>query len=473
MLFNNGENMDKEKLSLRQKIVRKVGSMQLLALSFLFVILSGSILLSLPFSNVQPVQPYIDNLFVATSATCVTGLVPFAIVEQYSRFGQIIILILMQVGGLGLMTLLSLVMLLMKHKLFIQEKKIIQASLSKENLQDVPKFLKSIVKYTLVFETIGMILISIRFIPMYGLQEGLFNALFLSVSAFCNAGIDNITRTSMAIFATDPLINFTICGLIITGGLGFVVWLDLRKTFIPFIQNKINFRKFMHSLTIHTKVVLIVTVFLLASGTIVIYLLESQNMNTLGWMNEAERWMAAFFQSTTLRTAGFSTVDIALLKPATQFVMCMLMFIGGSPGGTAGGIKTTTFAMLFIFVISILKNAEHINVMKRDIPRINFVKAYVVTFVYLSSLVIAIFILSVTENLPFLSIIFECFSAIATVGLSMGITPLLSIIGKLVIIVLMFVGRVGPITIVISIFRIKSKTRVKEISYPHGDILIG
>ena len=190
-------------------------------------------------------------------------------------------------------------------------------------------------------------------------------------------------------------------------------------------------------------------------------------------MSESEKWMAAFFQSTTLRTAGFSTVDISLLRPSTQFLMCMLMFIGGSPGGTAGGIKTTTFAMLFIFVLSILRNAEHINVMKRDIPRINFVKAYVVTFVYLSSLVIAIFILSITESLPFLAIIFECFSAIATVGLSMGVTPLLSIVGKLVIIVLMFVGRVGPITIVISIFRIKAKTKAKEISYPHGDILIG
>lgn len=465
--------MNKSNLSLRQLLFKKLGPMPLLALSFLLVIVTGSILLWLPFSNKVAPQSYLDNLFVATSATCVTGLVPYPVVEQYNRFGQIVLICLMQIGGLGLMTILFLVVSLMKHKLMMKEKKLIQDSLSKTDLRDVPKFIKSIVKYTLVFEGIGVILFAIRFIPMYGLTEGLFNSIFLSVSAFCNAGLDNFSVSSLAPFVNDPLINFTVCGLIITGGLGFVVWLDLKNIFTSALKKKTSFRKIKQLLAVHTKVVLLMTGALLASGTIIIFLLEFNNPATLGPLGLFEKWMASFFQSTTLRTAGFSTVSMAALKPATQFIMCLYMFIGGSPGGTAGGIKTTTFAMLFIFIVFILRNDTHINVMKRDIPRINFMKAYVVTMMYLGALLIAVFILSITENIPFLAIVFESFSAIATVGLSMDATPLLSSIGKIVIILLMFIGRVGPITIVVSIFRVGSKQKQKEIAYSHGDILIG
>ncbi|MFV0552561.1 MAG: TrkH family potassium uptake protein [Anaerorhabdus sp.] len=465
--------MNKTNLSFRQLLLKKLGPMPLLALSFVLVILTGSILLWLPISNNIAPQSYLDNLFVATSATCVTGLVPFPVVEQYNRFGQIVIICLMQIGGLGLMTILFLVVSLMKHKLMLKEKKLIQDSLSKTDLRDVPKFIRSIVKYTLVFEGIGVILFAIRFIPSYGISEGLFNSIFLSVSAFCNAGLDNMTVSSLAPFVNDPLINFTVCGLIITGGLGFVVWLDLRNNITAAFKKKCALKKVKQMLAVHTKLVLLMTGSLLAIGTILIYALEFNNPATLGPLGEFEKWMAAFFQSTTLRTAGFSTVSIAALKPATQFIMCIFMFIGGSPGGTAGGIKTTTFAMLFIFIIFILRNDNHINVMKRDIPRINFMKAYVVTMMYLSALLISVLILSITENLPFLAIVFESFSAIATVGLSMDVTPLLSSIGKVVIILLMFIGRVGPITIIVSIFRVGAKQKQKEIAYSHGDILIG
>lgn len=465
--------MDKSNLTFRQLLFKKFGPMPLLALSFVFVILVGSILLALPISNNGVPQSYLDHLFVATSATCVTGLVPFAVIDQYSRFGQIVLIVLMQIGGLGLMTLLFMLMSLMKQKLLLKEKKLIQDSLSKSDLQDIPKFIRSIVKYTLIFELIGVVLFSIRFIPMYGVKAGLFNSLFLSVSAFCNAGLDNISTTSLSGFVNDPLINLTVCGLIITGGLGFVVWLDLRGTLTQAFKKKYTFRKIKNTLQVHTKVVLIMTIGLLVVGTVFIYLLEFNNPLTLGPLSGGNKVMSAFFQSTTLRTAGFSTVSIAALRPATQLLMCMFMFIGGSPGGTAGGIKTTTFAMLFIFVLFILRNDNHINVMKRDIPRINFMKAYVVAVMYISVLFIAIFVLSITEATPFLGIVFESFSAIATVGLSMDVTPTLSAIGKIVIILLMFIGRVGPITIIVSIFKVGSKQKQKAVAYSHGDILIG
>ncbi|SKA01632.1 TrkH family potassium uptake protein [Anaerorhabdus furcosa] len=465
--------MNKANMSIRQILFKKVGAMPLLALSFALVIFVGTLFLCLPITNIGTPQSFLNNLFVATSATCVTGLVPYAVVDQYNMLGQVVLICLMQVGGLGLMTLLSLMMSLMKHKLFIGEKKLIQDSLGKSDLQDIPRFIRCIVIYTLVFETIGAILFALKFVPEYGWFHGIFNSIFLSVSAFCNAGLDNILPNSLISFVNDPLINFTVAGLIITGGLGFVVWLDLRKHLSDLFGKNGSFKKLLNKLSVHTKVVLIMTGFLLLSGTLLIYALEYNNPNTLGPLSEGSKWMASFFQSTTLRTAGFATLPIAALKPATQFIMCLYMFIGGSPGGTAGGIKTTTFAMLFIFVLFVLRNDSHINVMKRDIPRINFMKAYVVTIIYLTSLVIAIIILSITENVSFLAIIFECFSAIATVGLSMDVTPLLSSIGKIVIILLMFIGRVGPITIVVLIFRVNSKVKPKDISYSHGDILIG
>lgn len=465
--------MDKADLTFRQMMFKKFGPMPLLALSFVFVILTGSILLTLPIANKVAPQSYLDNLFVATSATCVTGLVPYPVVDQYSRFGQIVLIFLMQIGGLGLMTLLFLMMSLMKQKLLLNEKKLIQDSLSKSDLQDIPKFIRSIVKYTLIIELVGMLIFAIRFVPMYGLSKGLFNSLFLSISAFCNAGLDNITTTSLMNYVNDPLINLTVCGLIITGGIGFVVWLELRGMVKLAFQKKYSWKKIKNNLSVHTKVVLLMTVSLLVVGTVLIYALEFGNPQTLGPLSGCSKVLAAFFQSTTLRTAGFSTVSISALRPATQLIMCIFMFVGGSPGGTAGGIKTTTFAMLFIFVLFVLKNDTHINVMKRDIPRLNFMKAYVVAVMYISALFIAVVILSITETAPFLGIVFESFSAIATVGLSMDVTPTLSIIGKIVIILLMFIGRVGPITIIVSIFRVGSKQKQKEVAYSHGDILIG
>ncbi len=463
----------KKKMSIRQKLFKKLGAMPMIALSFVLVIVIGTILLSMPFTNVGSPKPLLDNLFVATSATCVTGLVPFVVVEQYNFWGQLVLIALMQIGGLGLMTLLGLILSLMKYKLFFAEKKMIQDVLSKGDLQDIPKFIKSIVKYTFIFEFTGFVLIATRFVPQFGWSQGIFKSIFLSISAFCNAGIDNLGATSLAAYASDPLINFVVGTLIITGGLGFIVWFELRTHAETLFRRKIKLKKAMKVLTVHTKFVLVVTLSLLLSGTVLIFLLEYNNPETLGQLPLGQKLMVSTFQSITLRTAGFSTLDIGLLNPATQFLFTIYMFIGGSPGGTAGGVKTTTFVMLFIFAWSIITNSPRINIFKKEIPKLNFMKAYVVVLMFFSVMFIAILILSITESLPFLSIVFETVSATGTVGLSTGITPLLSGIGKTVIIVLMFIGRVGPITILLSLFRIKSKNKSSEISYPHGEILIG
>lgn len=462
-----------KKMSIRQKIFKKFGAMSLIALSFVIVILTGTILLSLPLTNKVAPQSLLDNLFVATSATCVTGLVPFVVLEQYNFFGQVVLLVMMQIGGLGLMTLLASVLSVMKQKLFFAEKKMIQDSLSKGDLQDIPKFIRSIIKYTAFFEGIGFILICFRFIPEFGWGEGIFKSLFLSVSAFCNAGIDNLGAVSLANYATDPLINFTVMGLIITGGLGFVVWFELRRSLPAMFKKKIPLKKMLKSLSVHTRFVLIITAGLLAAGTVFVLLLEFSNPLTLGVMTWPQKMMASLFQSTTYRTAGFSTINFANLNSSTKFISLIFMLIGGSPGGTAGGLKTTTFVMLFIFALSVLRENQRINVFKREIPRISFMKAYAVFLTMLTAIFTAIFILTITETIPFLDIVFEVFSAIATVGLSTGVTPMLSIIGKTVIIILMFMGRVGPITILISVFKVKGRQKASEVSYPHGELLIG
>ncbi len=463
--------MNKE-MSLRQKIFKKFGTMPLIAISFVIVILTGTILLSLPFTNRIEPKSLIDNLFVATSATCVTGLVPFVVAEQYNFWGQIVLLVMMQIGGLGLMTLLASILSIMKYKLFFAEKKIIQDSLSKGDLHDIPKFIRSILKYTAFFEGIGFFFIAICFIPQFGWSEGIFKSLFLTISAFCNAGIDNLGSSSLSAYITNPLINFTVIGLIITGGLGFIIWFEFRRNVPSLLKKKLGFKKTLNSLTVHTRFVLIITAALLASGTFLFFVLEMSNPATIGDLSLPNQLMASFFQSTTYRTAGFSTIDFGAVTSPTKFISLVFMLIGGSPGGTAGGIKTTTFVMLFIFALSVLRENQKINVFKREIPRMSFMRAYAVFISMLTAIFTALFLLTITESIGFLDLIFEVVSAIATVGLSTGVTSILSTFGKTVIIILMFIGRVGPITILLSILK-KGKQRTNEVSYPHGELLIG
>ncbi len=462
------------KLSLREKAMRRIGATRLLALSFLFVILLGAFLLWLPFTDRSGTHlSFLDSLFIATSATCVTGLVPVALSEQYNILGHTVILVLIQIGGLGVMSLIAFALTLLKRRLYHAEKKMIQDALNKDDLQDVPHFLMNIVQYTFFFEGMGTLLLAIRFVPQFGWFQGLYNALFLSISAFCNAGMDTISPISLADYVADPLVNWVVMALIVTGGLGFAVWFDLRKRLAEGLKKKQPIRRIFYALTIHSKVVLVMTFGLIISGAVLTLLVEWGNPTTLGPLSFVNKIQASFFQSVTLRTAGFSTLDFSRLKETSLFFMCFYMLIGGSPGGTAGGIKTTAVVMMFLMIRAQLANNDKITLYRRTIPDGTFHRAFVVTITYVLVLICAVFVLTITENIDFLDLVFEAISAIATVGLSAGVTPLLSDGGKLIIILLMFIGRVGPITIVLSMVKFKSMHKPSEIMYPQSDILIG
>ncbi len=459
--------------SLRVKMMRKIGATRVLALSFILVIVLGSVFLSLPMTNrLQPLG-YLDNLFIATSATCVTGLVPINIMEQFNHLGYTVILILIQIGGIGVMSLIAFIITITKHRLYHSEKIMLQDALNKDTLQDMPQFLKSIIKYTILFEVLGALLIMIRFIPTYGIFEGMYNAIFLSVSAFCNAGIDNFSMISLGEYTNDTLINAVVATLIILGGLGFTVWFDLRKKIIGRIQGKYSIRKMFTLLNLHTKVVLMTTFGLIFSGMVLILFTEMGNTATLASMNFFDQMQVALFQSITLRTAGFSTIDFALLQESTLFFMILYMLIGGSPGGTAGGIKTTALVMIFLFVKLQFSGKDKITIFNRTLSSNIFNKAFMVVILYFSFIMVSTLLLSISEDIAFLPLLFEIASAIGTVGLSAGVTPLLSEFGQVVIIVLMFVGRLGPITIALSMMKKRVKNKGHEVEYPHADLLIG
>lgn len=447
-----------------------------IALSFLVVILIGSILLSLPISNNIAPTTYLNNLFVATSATCVTGLVPVVTSEQYNLFGQIIIIILIQIGGLGFLTFLNLLLIVIKKRISLTNKIVLQEALNQPSLNELPKFVKNVIKYTFIVEGIGAILLGLVFIPDYGLVKGIYYSIFHSISAFCNAGFDVLGSNSLILYQSNLIINLVISGLIIMGGLGFIVWFDIAKNIKKELTRPAEFRwrHFLQHLSLHTKLVLVMTVILLAIGTIAFYACEMNNPATLGKLNLFDQLQVSFFQSATLRTAGFASVNMASLQTYTKFMMCVLMFIGGSPAGTAGGIKTVTFAISILMVYNIYHGRKELTVFARRIPKRAIIRSFAIISIAMAITFFSIFILSISENAPFIDVIFEVVSAIATVGLSASLTSSLTLVGKILIIILMYIGRIGPITLMISFAR-KSYINAgkKEIRYPDGNILLG
>jgi len=424
---------------------------QQIAMSFAFVITTGALLLWLPISNKVQGTGFIEHLFTSTSAVCVTGLTTIVPLDQYTIFGQFIILLLMQIGGLGLMTLIAVFLIFVGGKLSHAEKLAMSEAVNRPTLGNLGHFLKFILVYTAIFEGFGFVLLSFRFVPQFGMLSGLYKALFVSVSAFCNAGLDNLGPSSLVGYVNDPLVSLTVAALIIMGGLGFGVWFDLTQSAKSILRKKCTFKSAAQHLRLHTKIVLWMTMILLASGTILILVIEFTNPLGLAPLSFGSKLMASFFQSTTLRTAGFSTLTIGNLRPFTQFFMMIYMFIGGSPGGTAGGIKTTTIAILVLMIVAEIKGA----------------------FMMLVTLITGILLLTITEDADFLVLSFEAVSAIATVGLSMGVTASLSIPGKIIIIALMYLGRIGPLTLILSLGRSHHNAKINEIKYPNADILIG
>ena len=453
---------------------KKLSPAQKIATSFLFVILAGTILLILPISNRNGefFSP-IDALFIATSATCVTGLSTVTIADQFNAFGHLVIVLLIQVGGLGLMTFMAVLILVLKNRLSLNEKKVMKEMLNQDKVFDMKKFLLDILRYTLFFEAIGTIILSFRMVDDYGPIEGIMKSAFLSVSAFCNAGFDTLGSISLQGYVHDPLVCITIMLLIVLGGLGFAVWFDVRDKLDALFHRQISFKRIHHTLSLHTKVVLLISMVLILVPAVMIMALEFHNPQTMGDFTIPEKMMSSAFESIALRTAGFTSINYANITAGTQMLMMVVMFIGGSPGGTAGGIKTTTFAILVVYMINMLKGKERIVVMRRQIANSTVIRAMGIFFINIVALLTGMFFLAITQPQTLNMIAFECVSAMATVGSSLGLTSLLTFGGKVIIILLMYIGRIGISTLIISLVKPRHSDGKDKISYPDGTIIVG
>lgn len=436
----------------------KLNPPRVLALGFSSLIIIGAILLNLPIAtqNGESIG-FINALFTSASAVCVTGLVVVNTAEFWSLFGQIVIIILIQMGGLGFMTMATIGALVLGKKITLKERLVIKEQLNQETMSGLVRLTKYVILSTFAIEGIGALLLSIRFIPIYGTVKGIWFSIFHSISAFCNAGFD-ITGESIMPFVGDYLINITISILIILGGLGFSVYIDISR-------NK-SFRK----LHLHSKLVITITCILLLLGMVVFYLIELNNPLTLKSLSFSEKIIASFFQSVVPRTAGFNSVNIGSLYDTTVFFFIILMFIGGSPGSTAGGIKTTTFGTLILTTIGVVRGDKDVVIYKKRISNDIINRSLAIATIGITLIIIVSFILTVTESATFLDLLFETTSAFATVGLSRGITPSLSNFGKSLIISTMYFGRVGPLTMA---FAFSKKDKSVNFRYSEGNIMVG
>ena len=441
---------------------------QIILLSFLGVILIGSVLLSLPVSSAGGrAVPYIDALFTATTATCVTGLVTVSTAATWSVFGQAVILLLIQIGGLGVITFMTAVMLLFNRKIGISDRLLIQDAFNLSTLSGIVAFVKKVLIGTLTVESIGACFYMTVFVPQFGIK-GIWVSVFNSVSAFCNAGMDIIGENSLCDYSGNALITLTTAALIILGGLGYIVWWDVSRVIKT---RKQNGGRFFKSLTLHSKIVLISTAFLLITGTALTLCFEYNNPLTLEGLPLSDKIQAAFFQSVTTRTAGFASLPQENLKNPTAILSLLLMFIGGSPVGTAGGIKTVTAAVLLSITVSLISGKNSVSLFGRTISKQSVYKAVAVTVMSFSVMFVSTLLLSAVTNAPALDILFETVSAAATVGLSRSLTGALNLLGKLIIIFTMYFGRVGPISIAIA-FGGKNPSR-NIIKNPTEEISIG
>ena len=436
--------------------------------SFLIAILVGSVLLTLPISSASGLAtPFIDALFTATTATCVTGLVVVPTVSAWSLFGQIVILILIQIGGLGIITIMASITVFLNKKMGLGDRVLLQDAFNLNTLSGLDVFVKKVIKGTFLIEGIGACLYMLVFIPKFGLK-GIWVSIFTSISAFCNAGIDILAENSLCDYALNPIINITTCLLIILGGLGYIVWWDVMRVGKEKRTKKV---RFWRSLTLHSKIVIATTTMLIIVGGILILLFEYNNPNTIGGFSFAEKIEVAMFQSITTRTAGFATVPQENLTNASAIVCLLLMFIGGSPVGTAGGIKTVTFAVVIASALATIRNQKDVNFFGRRITKEVVSKATAVVCMSFTIMFVSTILLSAVTHADALDVLYETVSATATVGLTRNLTPFLNIYGKLIIIATMYLGRVGPISLAIAFnFKREKKNIIKN---PTEEISVG
>ena len=435
-------------------------------LSFAGVIFIGSLLLSLPFVQASGSQAtYFDHLFTTVSMVCVTGLFTQPVATTYNVWGQLICMLLIQIGGLGLMTFIGVFYIQGKQKLSLRSRETIQESFSYGETRSLRAFIRSIFLTTFLVEGLGAFLLSFRFIPEFGWGRGIFTSIFLAISAFCNAGFDNFGSSSLVNYQTDPLINLVIAGLIITGGLGFMVWFDLATQLGKKKKRRLRF---------HTKLVLFLTAGILLFGTVSTLFTEWHNPGTIGNLSVPEKVLVSFFQTVSMRTAGFASIDYTQARPVTLFIYILQMFLGGAPGGTAGGLKITTFFVLLVFARSELLGLPHANVAQRTIEARTVQKSFSVFIIFLMTFLLGLMLLGITaEGTPrFIYLMFETISALATVGVTANLTPELGKLALSIVMVLRFIGRIGPLTLLVSLADYQPDKR-DLIQYMKADISIG
>lgn len=437
---------------------------QIIMLSFLTVILLGSLLLSLPISGAKgEAVPYLDALFTATTATCVTGLVTLPTATAWSSFGQAVILILIQVGGLGVVTIMSALMILLHKRMSIGERLLLQDAFNLNSLSGIVRFVKRVLLGTFLVEGIGALLYMTVFVPEFGLR-GIWISVFTAISAFCNAGIDIIADNSLCNYATDPIVNTVTCLLIILSGIGYIVWWDVMGL-------EAKRRKSFRNLSLHSKIAITTTLFLILWGGVLIFLFEYHNPLTIGELSLFDKLQVSFFQSVTTRTAGFATVPQQDLTNASSIVCLLLMFIGGSPVGTAGGIKTVTVTVLAASALATIRGKEEVSLFHRTISKQTINKAVAVTMMSFAIVFLSTVLLSAVSGADALDVLYETVSATATVGLTRDLTPYLNPAGKGIIIATMYLGRVGPISLALALNT--NKKRQNIIRNPIEDISVG
>lgn len=431
-------------------------------IGFALVILTGALLLTLPIASQDGNSVgFINALFTAASATCVTGLTVVNTAAHWTVFGKVVIIVLIQIGGLGVMTLSAMISFFLGKRISLKTRVLIMEERNADELQGVVRLTKNILLYTFFIEFAGAILFSFVFIPDYGIVKGIAFSLFHAISSFCNAGFDLI-GDSMLIYVDNPIITFAVCSLIVVGGIGFFVFWDIYAS------------KGFKRLTLHSKLVLVVTTILILGGAAFIFVLEYNNSGTLANLSMSGKIQAAIFQSVSPRTAGYYSVNLAAMRMPSVFVVVILMFIGGSSASTAGGIKTNTFGIIVVAIFNYVRGKRDIEVFEKRITLEMVMKAVAVIGIAMLVISVTAFILTVTEaqtGYDFLDILYETISAFSTVGLTRGLTPVLSNAGKILLSVVMYIGRVGPLTIAYAFM--KENRNLGNYMYPEGKVIIG
>ena len=445
------------------KMLKNISYTRLIALSFFGVILVGTILLCLPVSTrdgswTEPV----NALFTATSATCVTGLAVYDTYTHWNLFGQLVILGLIQIGGLGFMTIISLIAIFMKKRISLHERKILMVSSGNMRISGMIQLIRHIAAITFICEGLGAILLSFQFVPELGWLRGIYNAVFHSISAFCNAGFDLMGRYpdsggSLCRYGTNWYVLLVIATLIIVGGIGFTVWTDV-------LENKWKIKKY----SLHSKVALVTTGGLIVAGTLAYFIFEYHG--NLAILTMPQKWLASFFMSVTTRTAGFAAMNLENLSPSGSLLTIILMLIGGSPGSTAGGMKTTTFAVMVLSVWGMAKGSIDITVGKRRLNKDLIKHAAVIAFVYIVAVFGATMAICALEGMDLPSVLFETSSALGTAGLSQGLSGVAGIATKIILIILMYGGRIGGFTLLLVFAEKKTEPPLKR---PAEKIMIG